>query len=298
MMKDKILLVDDSPLSRGILVRILKLEYDVTEAESGEEALEKLVHMEPSLILLDIVLSGMSGFECLVKIKAQKRLEKIPVICITSLSTTDDEEKGLMLGAVDYITKPFKHKIVMARIKTHITLYHYQKKIQELLMIDGLTGLKNRRGFDEYLTQQWEDAKFYKNSCSLILIDIDFFKRYNDTYGHLAGDDALKKVGMVINFVCETKNAYGARYGGEEFAVIIPHSKKEEAIAIARFIKLGVEGLNLPHKASTAKNILSISIGGATIAPTPDQPCEDLITSADEMLYKSKDNGRDCITWL
>ncbi len=191
----KILIVDDEKINLDVIVSLLKSNYQTVATKKGDLALK---HLEkpplPDLILLDIMMPGMDGYEVCRKIKKIPKARDIPVIFITAKAEEQDEAKGFQAGAVDYITKPFSPLIVMARVKTHIELKRRGDMLERLAGLDGLTGIPNRRQFDQFLDAEWKRSLRYEHNFSIILVDIDFFKLYNDCYGHTEGDVCLKKV--------------------------------------------------------------------------------------------------------
>jgi len=195
----KVLLVDDIQANINILYKTLKNEYDIESERDGESALKHIESFPPDLILLDILMPGIDGYEVCKRLKANKRAKNVPVIFITSKSEEEDESKGLELGAVDYITKPFSKPIVRARVKNHLIMKKQRDLLENLSNRDGLTGIPNRRSFDMQLKTEWQRAVRSAVPLSLILMDLDFFKKFNDTYGHAAGDDCLKRVAQTLS---------------------------------------------------------------------------------------------------
>ena len=289
-----ILVVDDMPANIDVLVSLLGGQYKVKAARSGEKALKIARSANPpDLILLDVVMPGVSGYEVCEQLKSDTDLASIPVIFITSLNEEEDEEKGLKMGAVDYITKPFRAAIVKARVENHLKLKSYQDLLKRQSALDGLTGLPNRRAFDELLAQEWRRGARLGSPLSLILLDIDHFKQFNDFYGHLAGDECLRKVaeqlakvGRVIDFV--------GRYGGEEFVCILPHTEREGAETFAERLQQAVIDLSVPHGQSSVADYVTISLGVASTLPSNSVSPETLIAAADELLYEAKGAGRNC----
>ena len=250
--KQVILVVDDMPANIQILASLLGEQYIVKAARSGEKALA-IARSEnpPDLILLDVVMPGMDGYQVCRQLKAEPDTANIPVIFVTSLSDEEDEEKGLKMGAVDYITKPFRTAIVMARVENHLNLKRYQDLLKRQSTLDGLTGLPNRRAFDELIEQEWRRGARLKTKLSLIMLDVDHFKQFNDHYGHLAGDDCLRQVGQELASVGRSIDFVG-RYGGEEFACILPHTDLQGAEKVAERLKKAIVGLGITHEYSSA----------------------------------------------
>lgn len=293
---EKILVVDDSILQGTALKNILAGYYDVHMCQSGEEAIEKAAVLMPDLILLDVIMQGISGFETLAQLKEQACTKNIPVILITSLGGVGDEEKGLGMGAVDYIVKPFNASIVRARVHTHTQLYSYRKAFETLAMIDGLTGIPNRRYYDNQSESEWFRAMRDERPLSIGLMDVDFFKQYNDIYGHPKGDEALVKLAGYLSSHLRRAVDFAARYGGEEFVFLMPNTPGMHAKRIAGEICKGIEALGIPHKASQT-GTLTVSIGGITVVPAKGQNYASSFKIVDDMLYRSKKTGRNRVSW-
>lgn len=293
---DTILIVDDSILQGMTLKNILAENYDVHICRSGEEAIEEAAVLMPSLILLDIIMQGISGFETLALLKEQASTKNIPVILITSLNDIGNEEKGLGMGAVDYIVKPFNACIVRARVHTHIQLYSYRKAFETLAMLDGLTGIPNRRYYDDQSESEWFRAMRDRQPLSIGLMDVDYFKQYNDIYGHPAGDEALKQLAGFLSSQLHRASDFAARYGGEEFVFLMPNTPGVHAKRIACRICEGIKALGISHKASQT-GVLTVSIGGITVVPAKGQSYAKSFKKVDDMLYRAKKTGRNMALW-
>jgi diguanylate cyclase (GGDEF)-like protein len=291
--RQTILVVDDMPTNIDILAGLLNDRYKVKAARNGIKAMEIVRSAEPpDLILLDVMMPEMNGYEVCRRLKADPDTAPIPVIFVTSLTDEEDEEKGLKLGAVDYITKPFRSAIVMARIENHLKLKSYQDLLRRQSNLDGLTGLPNRRAFDELLGQEWRRGARLQSPLSLILLDIDHFKQYNDHYGHIAGDECLREVGKELATVGRSIDFLG-RYGGEEFVCILPHTDSTGAVKVAEKLQAAINQLNIAHDHSSAADHVTISLGVATALPDADVSVEQLVDKADKMLYQAKGKGRN-----
>jgi diguanylate cyclase (GGDEF)-like protein len=289
-----ILVVDDMSANIDVLVGLLRDRYKVKAARSGGKALQiARSQAPPDLILLDVMMPGKTGYDVCEELKRDADTASIPVIFITSLNEDEDEEKGLRLGAVDYITKPFRSAIVLARIDNHLKLKSYQDLLKRQSNMDGLTGLPNRRAFDELLGQEWRRGARLNSPLSLILLDIDHFKQYNDFYGHLAGDECLRMVGRQLATVGRSIDFVG-RYGGEEFVCVLPHTNLKGAAKVAERLQGAINSLQLEHERSLAASHVSISMGVATMTPHSGVKEEDLIAAADDLLYEAKEAGRNC----
>ncbi len=292
--KQRILIVDDAAENIATLAALLKNEHMIIVAKDGAKALEKTLKNRPDIILLDIMMPGMDGYEVCRELKEREETKNIPVIFITSLSEPIDEAKAFNLGAVDYITKPFHPIVVKARVKNHLSLKMKNDMLEELIPLDGLTNIFNRRKFDETLEREWKRASRNNSPLSLILLDIDYFKLYNDNYGHARGDECLKKTAEGLKEVLSRPGDFLGRYGGEEFVIILPDTDLAGAEQTASRIQKMMADLNISHDFSMVSSRVTLSLGISAVpaaggAGTP----VDLIRSADQMLYKSKQNGRN-----
>lgn len=293
--KAKVLIVDDDPLNRLVLEKTLADEHEVFLVESGEKALTFLKTTTVDLIILDIVMPGINGYEVLVQLKENPVTQTIPVIFISANTSHDDEAKGFDLGAMDYIAKPFSTVIVRARVRNQLLIKQKNDLLEMLASIDGLTEIPNRRYLDENLSREWRRSRRSSTPLSVILMDIDHFKRYNDCYGHRAGDDCLKRVAHALVGECQRGCDFVARYGGEEFAAVLPGMGKQEALVFANKLRDAVNSLYIPHKASLNAEHVTISLGIATTETGQIYAEQVLLEEADLGLYQAKDSGRDQI---
>lgn len=292
--KQTILIVDDVAMNIKVLGDSLKMDYSVRFATNGEKALEMAMSSSPpDLILLDVMMPGMDGYEVCHRLKAEKQTWNIPVIFITAMSQEEDETKGLELGAVDYIRKPFSLPIVKSRVKTHLELKRHRDTLEYLSMLDGLTGIPNRRRFDECFDTEWKRAERTSSSLSLIMIDIDYFKDFNDCYGHQLGDECLKQVARALSHSVNRAADCVARYGGEEFVCILPGTEIQGAVLVGESMRKNVEALNVPHMGSSVADCVTISLGTASMVPKRERSQFSLLEAADRCLYKAKDAGRN-----
>jgi diguanylate cyclase (GGDEF)-like protein len=292
-----ILIVDDIPENVSVLAVPLAEDYEVLFALNGEDALWQVEQESVDLILLDVMMPDMDGYEVCQRLKLRESTQSIPVIFITAKDDVEDEEKGLAVGAVDYITKPFRLPIVKARVKTHLDLKAKTDLLMRLANVDGLTGIPNRRSFDIGLEKEWRRAARGPTRLSLLLLDIDHFKLYNDHYGHVQGDLCLKQVAACLAESVARAGDQVARYGGEEFAVILPSTDREGAHEVAFKILHGIRDLNLEHAASPTAACVTISVGIASALPDGSITQENLITSTDEALYMAKHRGRNQVSF-
>lgn len=290
--RPKLLIVDDQPTNIRVLHELFREDCDVFMATSGEQAISVCQAQLPDLILLDVVMEGMDGHEVCRRLKVDPMTQGIPIIFITAQQQESDEVLGLELGAVDFISKPINTTIVRARVRTHLTLKLQSDLLRSMALIDGLTGVANRRKFNEDILADWRLCFREQKPLSLILVDVDYFKRYNDRYGHQAGDDCLKSVAQTLSETVRRPYDLVARYGGEEFACVLPNTVLSGAVEIAERMQECVRTLGIEHSASDVDRVLTISLGVATMTPTGELGFEALIEAADKQLYEAKNAGR------
>ena len=293
-----ILLVDDAPTNIQMLNETLKDDYRLFFATSGKEALRLANESPPDLIILDVIMPDMDGYEVCRALKDNVLLQDIPIIFITSMRQQQDEVVGLELGAVDYITKPFNPAIVRLRVRNQIELKRQRDLLSRLSNLDGLTGVPNRRAFNTNLDREWRRCQRSHKPLSLIMIDIDHFKSFNDTYGHLAGDDCLKTVSTNLQQVLERPGDLLARYGGEEFIALLPETDSGGAQLVANKMLRKISELAIPHASALMEDHVTISLGVATAQPKRAALSAKLMEEADNALYQAKQNGRNRLnTW-
>ncbi len=293
---EKILIVDDSVVQAAHLKIILADMYDITIAQTAEDGLRLASNGDFSLILLDVVMPGMDGFTLLKKLQEEIITRSIPVILITSLSDVVNEQRGLILGAVDYITKPFNPLIIKARVNTHIKLYQYRRQIELQSMTDQLTGIANRRRYEQHSLTKWGEAIRLHVPFSICIFDIDRFKVYNDTFGHPAGDKVIASVAKTAASHLQRSTDFLARYGREEFVAVILGGCAKEVFGHWKKLRQAVEDLHIPHDPSVSQWV-TISVGGVTIVPEEKNSYEFYLKIADTMLYDAKKHGRNRIVW-
>jgi diguanylate cyclase (GGDEF)-like protein len=293
--KQTILIVDDMVTNIEILDGILSSEYEVLFATNGQDALKIASEQVPDLILLDVMMPGMDGYQVCKALKREGITQDIPVVFVTANNQEEDESRGFEEGVVDYITKPVRSSIVKARVRIHLELKRYRDHLKTLSTIDGLTGIANRRKFDDSLAVEWRRARRNLSPLSLIMMDIDFFKSYNDHYGHLAGDECLRKLASEINAVCRRPADLFARYGGEEFVMLLPEIDSSGALSLAMKVQEKIKSIAIPHAYSQVADHVTVSIGVSTIIPGDEQTESDLIKSSDNLLYAAKASGRNQI---
>jgi diguanylate cyclase (GGDEF)-like protein len=289
----RILIVDDDPSNVELLAQIFEEEYEVLFATSGERALEVAATSQPDLVLLDVLMPGIDGFQVCARLKANRATVGISVIFITGLGDMDAETRGLELGAVDYVTKPINPAVVRMRVRNQVELKRARDTLTRLATTDGLTGIANRRHFDECLAREHARLSRIEVALSLVLCDIDHFKPYNDSYGHIQGDDCLRSVAQAIEGAMSRPADLAARYGGEEFVCLLPETDAEGARAVGERIRAAVAALQIPHSESAVADHITISVGVATVRCRPGRSILAVVARADEQLYLAKSNGRD-----
>lgn len=326
--KMNILLVDDKKENILTLESLLDTpDFNIIKAESGQEALEKLLDHEIALVLLDVYMPGMDGYETAELMRSSNRTKNIPIIFITANNMENDHIfKGYDAGAVDFLTKPIEPMVLKCKVGVFLELHRQkmeleyktfelnakvvemeelqhqlEEKNRQLKMIsnmDGLTGIHNRRFFDEMLDREWYRNMREKSTMSILMMDIDYFKPYNDTYGHAAGDDALKAVAETISRTMKRRSDTLSRYGGEEFIAILPDTEQSGAMEFAEKILASVRELNLEHSTSAISSRLTISIGVSSSIPVKGDNPMTLVNRADHALYRAKEKGRDRAVFL
>ncbi len=290
--RPKLLVVDDQAANIQALYQVFHADHQIFMATNGLEALDVCREQQPDLVLLDVVMPGMDGYEVCIQLKADAATRDIPVIFVTARDDELAETRGLASGAVDFIAKPINPAVVRARVKTHLTLKAQSDLLRELAFSDGLTGVANRRHFDTRFASEWRRSLRSRTPLTLMLVDVDFFKRYNDVYGHQAGDDCLRIVAGCIAASLRRPGDLLARYGGEEFACLLPETGTAGAGMLAQALEAAVRGLALPHPGSGATGVVTVSVGVAVKGPEAAGKAEHLLALADTKLYEAKAGGR------
>lgn len=301
-----VLIVDDIPVNIQLLQTHLKTAgYDTIQARNGEEALHQVTQRKPDLILLDVMMPKMDGFQACRLLKKNQETRYIPIIMVTALNEIEDKIKGIDAGADDFITKPFNKLELLARVKSLLRiktlhdelqekvklLEQAKERLRELAVTDGLTRLNNYRYFKEYFSLELRRADRHQSTVSLIMLDIDFFKNYNDTHGHLAGDEVLKTLSRLMKNNIRSID-FACRYGGEEFAIVLSETPKAAAIVVAEKIRTLVEHHPFPKQQSQPNGKITVSMGISTF-PEDGTKTDELVQRADKRLYKAKANGRN-----
>jgi diguanylate cyclase (GGDEF)-like protein len=293
----KILVADDDAINRQVLADLLKPEYTVLLARDGGQALERAARHAPDLILLDVMMPDMDGYEVLRRLRADPQTRDAAVIFVSGLDRPEDEVTGLKLGAVDYIAKPFNATVVMARVATQLQLVRQRRMLERLAHFDGLTQLANRRRFDELYATEWQRARRDGSPLSLAVLDIDSFKQYNDHYGHPAGDRVLRLLASTVAACLRRPADLAARYGGEELVLLLPDTGAAQAQAVMEAVCGAIAALQIPHAASRVAPLLTVSVGGATLGACGPESADALFAAADRHLYRAKEEGRNRVVW-
>lgn len=331
-----ILIVDDVPDNLRLLSEMLRQQnFQVRKATNGTMAIDTINELQPDLILLDIQMPGIDGYEVCRRLKSDDTTKSIPIIFLSALNEPVDKVKAFALGAVDYIAKPFDLQEVVARVNNQLQLQTLRRtlekrneslkkamedlegaynessdlrnrlekanselkaanrKLEALAMIDGLTQIANRRRFDDYFAQKWQECLHMQQPIALLLGDIDFFKPYNDHYGHQMGDRCLCQVAQTIASSLLRSDDLVARYGGEEFVVVLPHTDIEGAKNIAHSILENIRNLAIAHATSSVSPTISLSLGAHVLIPTEAIAPNTFVECCDQALYFAKEQGRD-----
>ena len=291
-----ILVVDDEPLYLELIADILGDDYRILVADEGMAGMQIAANSVPQLILLDLMMPVIDGFEVYRCLKADWRTCEIPVIFITGMGDVATETKGLRMGAVDYINKPINPDLVKARVNTQINLKLMRDQLVMLAATDGLTGLANRFHFDGMLAYEYARHLRSGEELALIMLDIDNFKAFNDTYGHISGDECLRQVAKAMTKTVSRCTDLVARYGGEEFAVLMPDTSLRGAVIIAERVRDSIGSLELPQKDVPAGHVTA-SLGVVSGRFLKGTSIVDVLTEADIQLYRAKAGGRNRVAF-
>lgn len=296
--KRTVLVVDDVAANAKVLASLLKDDYIIQVASSGTKALSIIFgENPPDLILLDIMMPDIDGYEVCRRIRANPETSRIPVIFVSALDEVSDEAKGLELGAVDYITKPYHPGIVKARVRSHMALKQKSDLLEEMSQIDGLTQIANRRYLDLRLDAEVRRLKRSQSPLGIIMLDIDHFKSFNDHYGHGKGDECLIRVAAELKRVMNRSGDLIARYGGEEFIALLPETDSDGVMRVAETMRQAVEGAAIRHEFSSVADVVTVSLGGASLQ-LRDESVDDLLQRVDKALYQAKEQGRNQVVMV
>jgi diguanylate cyclase (GGDEF)-like protein len=293
----RILVVDDQPANILLIREILGTNMEAFAATGGAQALAMCIANPPDLVLLDVQMPGIDGLETCRRLRACEQTRAIPVIFVTGNSSAAEEEACWAAGAADFVTKPINPTTLRNRVRSQLTLREQADQLRRLAFIDGLTGVYNRRYFDDRLEVECRRARRSGTPLSLFMLDVDFFKRYNDHYGHPAGDACLVEIARSLRASVGRSSDTVARFGGEEFVALLPETDYAGAMSVARMVLDRIRELNMPHADSPIGPIVSASIGVSTwIAveadSSADDRCASLLQEADKQLYRAKQEGR------
>lgn len=287
---------DDS----SVVIALHKVLQDIGRirfASTASQALEMINGTRPDLILLDVELPDINGLKLCIMLKQDVETASIPVLFITSKIETGFEEKVFDAGASDFITKPLKPRVVAARVQTHLAYHKALVQLNKLAHTDSLSGLANRLSFDEQLDIEFRRARRQQEPLSIVMIDIDEFKKYNDYFGHVAGDDCIKAIGRGLNKITKRPADFAARFGGEEFSLILPNTDKRGADVLIGSLMSTISDLAIKHAPEAIYPIVTVSVGFSTLEP---MQCDfstiaplDVVSAADKALYQSKHDGRN-----
>ncbi|MDR3669944.1 MAG: diguanylate cyclase [Holophaga sp.] len=290
-----VLVVDDSRAALDGLCSLLKADCNALFGQNGLEALALATSESPDLIVLDVAMPGMDGYEVLKRLKEEPSTQDIPVIFLTAPGPGVCEARALELGAIDFITKPYDPAILMARMRNQLAYKRSLDLAVNLSMGDALTGIPNRRRFDAHLIQEWDHGLRSGQPISMIILDIDHFKRFNDALGHPAGDGCLQQVAQVLKNSMRRSLDFVARYGGEEFACILMGTDARGGLAVAQRIAARLAAAGIRHPDSPVSPCVTLSMGVATMVPHRATMPKELTLEADSRLYTAKRSGRNRI---
>ncbi|MBV2143539.1 diguanylate cyclase [Falsochrobactrum sp. TDYN1] len=291
-----VLIVDDEVSNIEIMNAVLEDDYEICFATSGEQAMDVARSVLPDLVLLDVMMPGIDGYEVCARLKNERLLADVPVIFTTGLDDQEAEVRGLSVGAIDYVTKPINPIVLRARVSNHIELKRLRDQLAQMAVTDAMTGLSNRRQLETTLKAETTRLASSGAWLSVIMLDIDFFKLFNDTYGHPEGDRCITMVAAALTRAVHKISGITARYGGEEFACVLPGADPAMALATAQDIQAQIRSLNIPHRGSHVSTNVTLSIGVASAQTHPDMFGDLWLQHADHQLYISKKNGRNQIT--
>lgn len=291
----KVLVIDDVAMNASFIASVLETLGETQMATDSQQGLAMAQQYLPDLIVLDVLMPRMDGFEVLRQLKSEPRTAHIPVIFLTGMADSRAEEIGLNLGAADFITKPFRTAVLLARVRNHLELARQRQLLERLSHSDGLTGIANRRHFNAMLSREFARMQRQQQSLALLMIDVDDFKAFNDHYGHLQGDACLQQIVQAIAQCLQRPADMVARYGGEEFVCLLPDTTLPGALKLAHDIQAAIEALHLPHVQAQAAEFVTVSMGVAAAMAQELGSGQQLLATADDRLYRAKHSGRNRI---
>lgn len=294
--RPSVLIVDDEKVNLKLLSDLLQDEAQIMLAKNGKQALEKANKHIPDLILLDVVMPDMDGFDVIQELKSKAVTKLIPVIFVTGLSDVQFEEKGIALGGSDYILKPFHEAVVKARVRLHLQLARQRKMLEHLALIDPLTELPNRRKFEEVFNVEWRLALRTKTWLSIGLLNLDGFKRVNNEFGYAIGDETLKKVSLALVQQLKRARDFLGRYSGQELVFLMPATDEVGAKNVIQRSQSAIDSLRIKVSGQSEEQ-LTACIGGVSIAPTMQVDLSEVTSRVDRMLYNARQQGPDSICW-
>jgi diguanylate cyclase (GGDEF)-like protein len=295
--RDTILIIEDDPATIRMLSAIVQPEGDTLFAMNGEQGLKLVRQRRPTLVLLDVEMAGLDGYEVCRRIKSDPDLGDVAIIFVTASQGMESEIRALEAGAVDFITKPLNPPVVLARVRTHMRLQRHSMAMQELALRDGLTGLFNRRHFLSVSENEMARHRRQELALTFAFIDIDYFKLYNDGNGHQAGDACLIAVARALGSIALRPGECMARYGGEEFVMVIPYSGEKEARTFGEKCCATMRALELPHAHRPGGGRVTVSVGLSSTVPDASTTVAGLLAAADRALYQAKEDGRDRLAY-
>lgn len=296
-----LLVVDDDLVTRMMLTLTLKQHgYEVQEAESGSKCLEIVMNTTVDIVLLDAMLPDINGFQCCSMLHEHLQERCPPILMVTGLEDETSVNRAFEVNAIDYVTKPINFAVLRHRIQRVLRerqlmqdLEAVNRRLTQMAQTDSLTQLANRGFFEQALKEAWQQSTQKKQPIGILLCDLDYFKQYNDTYGHLEGDRCLKEIAVILQTAVLHPNDLVARYGGEEFVILLPDTDEPGIEVVAARIRYCLAERALPHRGSKVSEIVTCSLGGVLTTPRPGTNPEVLIAAADKALYEAKANGRD-----
>lgn len=303
-----ILVVDDSRTIRAGMCQLIKrMGHTIVEAENGEQALAMYQQTRPDLVMIDVTMPVMDGYEAARAIRKLNPDDWTPIIFLSSMEADQDLDRAIEAGGDDYLVKPVSFVVLNAKIRALSRLEAMRRKslelssqlakangeLEKLSRLDSLTGIDNRRSFDNCLQGELQRAARTGNPLSLVLADVDYFKLFNDAYGHQAGDDCLRQIAQALCHATQRPGDLAARYGGEEFALVLPETDLEGAIAVANAAMARVQALAIAHARSAVSPLVTLSMGIVNVIPDQATTAEQIIGRADNALYEAKHLGRN-----